>query len=146
MLSEVWYEITYRFPNFNGAAFEVWEWVSDTIRHFIMDVITYPCRYISKRGPADGIIWYQLMSTVTAGALVLHHQTINIRNTVGIPVIHDKFHEKLLINLNKVITKIILKCKISTHEQPETHGCLLNTEATDDLLLKQQAISIHSAD
>ena len=28
MLSKVWYEISYTFPNFNGCAAEVWEWIS----------------------------------------------------------------------------------------------------------------------
>ena len=41
MHSKVWDEITYPFPNLNGAAIEVWEWVSNFIRHYIMDVITY---------------------------------------------------------------------------------------------------------
>ena len=33
-----------------------------------------------------------------------------------------------------------------THKQLEKHGCVLSTAATDALVLKQQAISIHSAD
>ena len=33
--------ITYPFPNFNGGTVEVWEWVSNFIPHFIMDVITF---------------------------------------------------------------------------------------------------------
>ena len=37
----MWYEITYPFPNFKGEAVEVWEWISNFIPHFIMDVITY---------------------------------------------------------------------------------------------------------
>ena len=28
---------------FHGAAIEVWEWISNFIPHFMMDVITYPC-------------------------------------------------------------------------------------------------------
>ena len=34
-------EITYQFPNFNGAAVEVWEWICNIIQHFVMDVITW---------------------------------------------------------------------------------------------------------
>ena len=30
----MWDEITYSFPNFNGATVEVWEWISDFIPHF----------------------------------------------------------------------------------------------------------------
>ena len=40
---EMWDEITYPFPNFNGATVEVWEWTSNFIPHLIMDFITYPC-------------------------------------------------------------------------------------------------------
>ena len=36
-------EIPYPFPNFNGTAIEVWEWTSNLIPHFMMDVIPYPC-------------------------------------------------------------------------------------------------------
>ena len=43
MLSKVWGEITYPFPNFNGCTVEVWEWLSNFMPHFIKDVITYPC-------------------------------------------------------------------------------------------------------
>ena len=46
---KVWDEINYRFPNinpnFNGAAVEVWEWIITFIPHFIMVIMTYPCRY-----------------------------------------------------------------------------------------------------
>ena len=35
-------EITYPFLNFNGCTVEVKEWISNSISHFIMDVITYP--------------------------------------------------------------------------------------------------------
>ena len=40
--NKVWDEITYPFPNFNGCTIEVWEWISNFIPHFIIDVITYP--------------------------------------------------------------------------------------------------------
>ena len=36
-------EITYPIPNVNGATVKVWEWISNFIPHFIMEVITYPC-------------------------------------------------------------------------------------------------------
>ena len=35
-------EITYPFPNFNGAAVEVWPWISNLTPHFIIDMITDP--------------------------------------------------------------------------------------------------------
>ena len=34
-------EITYPFPNINGATVEVWEWVTNFTQHFTMDAITY---------------------------------------------------------------------------------------------------------
>ena len=44
MASNVWDEITqYPFSNFSGCTVDVWEWISNFIPHFIMDVITYPC-------------------------------------------------------------------------------------------------------
>ena len=45
MPSKVWNEITHLFPNFNGAVVGVWEWISNFIIHFMMDVITYPYTY-----------------------------------------------------------------------------------------------------
>ena len=38
----MWGEFTYPFPNFNGCTVEVWEWISNFIPHYIMDVITKP--------------------------------------------------------------------------------------------------------
>ena len=38
MSRKVWDEITYPFPNFNGCTVEVWEWISNFIPHFMMDV------------------------------------------------------------------------------------------------------------
>ena len=35
---------------------------------------------------------------------------------------------------------------LSTHKQLEMHMCVISTVATDALVLKHQAISIHSAD
>ena len=35
---------------------------------------------------------------------------------------------------------------VLTHKHPETHECILNTVATDALVLKHQVISTHSAE
>ena len=43
MPSKVWNEITYQFPNYNGATFEVCEWISNFASYFIMYVSTCPC-------------------------------------------------------------------------------------------------------
>ena len=40
---KMWDEITDPFPNFNGTTIEVWEWISNVIPHFIMNVITDHC-------------------------------------------------------------------------------------------------------
>ena len=37
-------ESSYRFPNFNGTAVEVWEGISNFIPHFTGNVNTCPCR------------------------------------------------------------------------------------------------------
>ena len=44
MLSKVWDEITYSFPNSNGEVAEVLEWIGNFIQHFKFDVITYQCQ------------------------------------------------------------------------------------------------------
>ena len=41
--SKKWDEITYPFPDFNGATVDVWEWISNFIPYFIMGVIIYQC-------------------------------------------------------------------------------------------------------
>ena len=35
------YEITYPFPNFNGTAVEVCEWINNFILHFTVHVIIF---------------------------------------------------------------------------------------------------------
>ena len=50
MPRNVWDEITYAFPNFNGCTVEVWGWISNIIPHFIMGVITYPCLWKRSQG------------------------------------------------------------------------------------------------
>ena len=40
---KVWHEITHSSPNFNGTALGVWEWISNFIPHFTVNVIIYPC-------------------------------------------------------------------------------------------------------
>ena len=42
MPSEMWDESTYPFPNLSGCIAEVWEWISNSISHVVMDVLTYP--------------------------------------------------------------------------------------------------------
>ena len=42
MPSKVCGEITYPFPNFNGATVKIWEGISNFLPYFIINVITYP--------------------------------------------------------------------------------------------------------
>ena len=60
MPSTVWDEITYPFLNFNGCTIEVWEWINIFIPHFVMDVITYPCRDLSKTMLVKGATGYRV--------------------------------------------------------------------------------------
>ena len=39
----VGWNITYPFPNYNGTAVVIWEWQSNSIPRFLMDIITSPC-------------------------------------------------------------------------------------------------------
>ena len=56
MLSQVWDEITYPFPNFNGCTMEVWEWISNFIPHTLYNGCNYlpmlglKLIHVSKRG------------------------------------------------------------------------------------------------
>ena len=59
---------------------------------------------------------------------------VNIMLNLG-NFIYDVFH-----------SNTVLVWKLLTHEQLEMHGCLFSTVATDALVLKHQAISIHSVD
>ena len=58
MPCKVWGEINYPFPNFNGTAVEVWEWISNFIPYFVIDVIIYPTWYNAndKGNPMETII------------------------------------------------------------------------------------------
>ena len=51
--------ITHPFPNFNGVAFEVWEWISNFTPHFIMGECTYTLKliHVSKRGHSTTQNW-----------------------------------------------------------------------------------------
>ena len=68
MASKVWDEIIYPFPN----DVEVWEWISNFIPRFIMDVVTYPCKliHIRKRGP-----WTNVANWVPVKSMVSHSKS-----------------------------------------------------------------------
>ena len=67
MASKVWDEIAYPFLNFNGSNVEVYEWISNFIPQFMMDVITYPCmdwnQTMLVKG-ATGMVWMKTPSFI----------------------------------------------------------------------------------
>ena len=75
MPSKLGDEIIYSFPNFNGAAVEVWEWIRNISPHFIMDVIAYPCWNLSLRS----VLTYVLL--VLAYGLAHERKCLNYRKT-----------------------------------------------------------------
>ena len=53
---KVWDEITYPFPNFNGTAVGVWEWISNFIPHFVhvrSTSTTLDWRHIRRGGASN---------------------------------------------------------------------------------------------
>ena len=66
---EMWYEITYPFPNFIGRAVLFWEWISNFIPHFIGHVITYPCQDIKLHHYND-VIMGAIVSQITSLTIV----------------------------------------------------------------------------
>ena len=52
----------------------------------------------------------------------------------------------ILIQENSLENVCKLLVILLTHKHQNTHGCIVNTVATDALVLKHQAISIHNAD
>ena len=42
---KAWDDITYPFPNFNGATVEVWEWINN-----IHPILYWACDYLSMMG------------------------------------------------------------------------------------------------
>ena len=83
------------FPNFSGAAVEVWEWISNFISYFTGHVINFPCyedygSAISfpdiethacecKHGPAHAAIQFTIYETVTE----THHYDDVIMTTIA---------------------------------------------------------------
>ena len=64
---KMWNEITFPFPNFNGATIEVWEWVSNFIPHFTGHVIDHP-------------YWNQSQFMLVKGALGAKDQGIGAKD------------------------------------------------------------------
>ena len=82
---EVWDEITYPSSNFSGCTIEIWEWISDVILYFIMDLIT------SKSGievkPCVNIIKVQMVfssKNVTDADVTIHPNILSLVLTLYI--------------------------------------------------------------
>ena len=92
MPSKVWDEINYPFPNLNGCTIELWEWISNFIRHFIMDVITYPflglkLYHVSKGGHRQFVAYITITAKVVITAQyhikrIIHESIPRIMHTV----------------------------------------------------------------
>ena len=65
---KVWDEIAYLFPNINGAAVEVWEWIRNFIPNLTWHVITYPW---------GARIWKFQQSTMQSIPRELYERSIN---------------------------------------------------------------------
>ena len=70
MSSEVWDEITYPFPNFNGATVEVWEGINNFIPYFgcnCLSMMGLKLNHVSKGATADDeySVEYILVTHVT---------------------------------------------------------------------------------
>ena len=84
MPSEVWDEITYPFPNFNGCTVEVWEQISNFYPYFMVDVITHPCLklvHINKRGPNAPYTSHSLTNYVCLFWKFRRKLTVSLRNS-----------------------------------------------------------------
>ena len=68
MPNKVWDEITYPFPNVNGAAADVWKWISYFRTHFVMDVIAYHAG-ISLLTWGDWMIRFNIVNIMVADAM-----------------------------------------------------------------------------
>ena len=76
----MWNEIVHTFSNFDSAVVEVWGWISNFIRQFTMDVITYPYRdeliHINKMGPCWSLLVCEVIVELDYGILTTRHQDI----------------------------------------------------------------------
>ena len=86
----------------------------------------------------------------------MYKLSFNLINQSSFTKINKNNHPIFKINLKNMFTNVVFVMKIQfscnlttnylTLTQRETHGCIVSTVATDALVLKHQAISIHNAD
>ena len=105
--------ITYPFPNFNGATFEVWERVSDFIPYLIGYVISYPkldSSYSMLVKGAPGLFWLaSLISTAYSNIYIYIYIYIYI-HTLKRNYIRLSFTHFPLDKMTAFLADGILKC------------------------------------
>ena len=78
MVSKMWREIAYPFLNLNSCIVEVWEWISNFIPRFILDVITLRKMFTSFLGFSVCIeLHVYQMSPICKKKLVLIHWAVD---------------------------------------------------------------------
>ena len=65
----MWDEITYPFPNLNGCTVEAWEWITNSIQHFIngrnyLSMLGLKLIHVSKRDPRSSWFFNQCFSQI----------------------------------------------------------------------------------
>ena len=98
----VWDEITYPFPNFNGGTVEVWEWISYFVPHFLL-----------------GMIIRKLNMLITGIYIWFIHCNIPCNSNSNVDSLHDgiSYRNKLLqsIRRHSFINVVFLRqCKMQT--------------------------------
>ena len=121
------------------------DWYSDSINAVLCDigifnrVITHPMIYIyiymTGNWRIESILTIRISSLQWCDmSCVSNHQQ------------HNCLYNSLSWLAPKKTSKIHIAGTLLTLKHRETHGCVVSTVATDALVLKHQAISIHNAD
>ena len=78
------------FLTFNGAAAEVWEWISNSISNLIMDVIIYPCCDLCwPRSMTSHVIWVRSRKCGCLVTWFCYHLMAKPRNKTAAPSWRD---------------------------------------------------------
>ena len=75
--------------------------------------------------------------------MLTYHQLLDTHKHISM-ALNSKFIILILISGNAI--ENVYKLWILTHKKLEMYGCVLSTVATDVLVLKHQAITVHSTD
>ena len=88
-----------------------------------------------------------LTISVAVDASALKNTATSVHNADSLPPASKQFHKNMVaVKLNSTrIKRSLWKELCLTHNHLEKHRCIISTVTTDVLVLKHQAISIHSA-